>query len=82
MKNLITLQNIAVEAILAAPQNGPRAASYQLSLLNRRPKVVGRAMRQFKLACCGLGFSPEQAERAWQDVRAMALLEDGAEATA
>ncbi len=83
MKTLCSLQSEAITALLAAPQNGPRAASYGRSVLNRRPRVVGRIRRTLEAELAKLGWVGYKFEAfvdtAWQDVVAQAKLEDAAD---
>lgn len=80
MKTLIAVQESAIESILALPEQGKRAASYGLSLLNRSPKRVGAIRREFERAVVPLGYAtPSEARLVWDDVCDVAKLRHAAD---
>lgn len=78
--SLIQLQEQSVEAILATPQQGKRAAMYGRTILNRRPRTVSAIRRRFETDVAKLGFVDAKVVRdLWEDVKDMAKLEAGVE---
>lgn len=77
--NLIQTQQTAVDALLSAREQGPRAASYRMTTLNRNPRVVRGVRSKYARQAERMGFRPDQIERQWRDVIDMAELEATAE---
>lgn len=76
---LIGLQEDAVAAILALPQQGPRSANYKLTLLNRKARGLSALASRYKNAARLCGFKDPQIAVQWEDVKDMARLEESAE---
>lgn len=80
--NLIQLQQRAVEEILAAKTQGPRAMAYGQTLLNRQRRALTGIRHRYELSAAKLGFSFDQIVAQWRDVKDMAVLEAQAEEAA
>lgn len=65
---LIGAQDEAVEAILALPEQGRRAASFGHTLLNRPPRRISGIRNRFTRTAARLGFKPSQVKLQWSDV--------------
>lgn len=77
--NLTKLTDEAVAALLALPEQGKRAASYGMSLLNKNPRSIRPIKRRFIAPMERAGFTPDFMKIAWNAVRDIAELEDNAE---
>ena len=78
MLNMIAAQIEAVQEILSLPEQGPRATSYGLTLLNKQARGLHRIRKAFFKTAARWQWTEEQTYRAWQDVRDLAILEDRA----
>ena len=76
---LISAQQTAVDAILAASEQGKKAASYGHTLLNKKARVLTGIRKQYQKDASRLGFTVAQIETQWNDVKDMAKLEAAAE---
>lgn len=76
---MITAQDDAIQAILGARVQGPRAASYGWTILNRNPRVLRGIRKTYAHQVAYAGFTPAQLAEQWQQIRDMAVLEDAAE---
>lgn len=74
--SLTEAQQHAVDAIVAAPQQGKRAASYGHTILNRKARVIGAIRRNYEAAALAFGFTAAQAAQQWQDIKDVAVLEE------
>lgn len=73
-RTLISIQDEAIEEILSAPENGPRAMGYGKTFLNRRSDCLRRIRKQYEREA-GWFYLPEQVAAQWEDVKAVAALE-------
>lgn len=69
----------AIEALLALPAQGRRAASYSRSWLNLSPRRVGAIRRSYEGWLRANGISESLIPSLWSDVRDMVELEHSAE---
>jgi hypothetical protein len=69
----------AIEALVALPSQGKRAASFGRSWLNLSGRRVSAIRRKHTEWCKKNGFSNAQIDQAWIDVKDVVELEKGAE---
>lgn len=69
----------AIDALLALPAQGRRAASYSRSWLNLSPRRVGAIRRSYEGWLRSIGVGEPQIGHLWLDVRDMVELERSAE---
>jgi hypothetical protein len=79
IKNAISVQDGAVDEILAAPTQGRRAAAYGFTVLNRKYRSLGGIRSRMSRQLTGMGYTDAQTARAWADVIEMAKLKAMAE---
>jgi len=79
MKTLTSIQEAAVQEIIALRVQSPRSMAYGITLLNRSRRGLTRVRKQFYQDAQKLGFNGNQVLGAWADVRDMAVLEEGAQ---
>lgn len=75
MNTLISAQQTAIDALLAAPEQTEAAASFGRTVLNRKARTVGAICRRFRAGVVALGFSDTQSWVLWQDAVDVAKLE-------
>ena len=73
-RSLTTIQEQAVESILALLENGKRAAGYKLTLLNKRSRGLSAIRRKYFADVAKLGFSEKQIAEQWGDIKDYASL--------
>ena len=73
-KTLVKIQEEAVADILALGENGKRASSYGMTLLNKKTRGMRRIRRQYFANAAKLGFPLHMTEVQWSDVKDYALL--------
>lgn len=71
---LMQAQDEAVAALLYARGNGKRSASYGLTFLNRSPRVLQGVRTRYFKAARKMGFTDDQVEAQYRDVKDMAEL--------
>lgn len=76
--NLIENQDYAINAILQAREQGKRAASFGMTLLNKSPRVLRGIRKGFERRAALQGWNAKQIAAQWQDVKDMAVLEANA----
>lgn len=77
--NLIECQRKAVDAILAAREQGPKASTYGYTFLNRNPRVLRGIRNTYDRAMRRWGFTPAQLLGQWEQIKEIATLEHLAE---
>ena len=79
MTTLTQLQDLAVDEILALPEQGKRAASYGHTALNRNPRRLRGVRNRYQKKAAKLGYNPQQLAQQWQDILDVAKLKHAAE---
>ena len=79
MLNMIAAQIEAVQEILSLPEQGPRATSYGLTLLNKQARGLHRIRKAFFKIAARWRWTEEQTYRGWQDVKDLVVLEHNAQ---
>lgn len=77
--SITQLQAESVAAILAAGEQGRRAASFGHTLLNRKARVLRGIRKNYERRALALGVSQAALVAHWNDIRDMALLEASAD---
>jgi hypothetical protein len=78
-KNLIELQESAVQEILTARVQTKASCMYGMTILNRSRRTIGKIRRQYVKGLATWDIPPAQHHRLWRDVCDMAELEDASE---
>jgi hypothetical protein len=79
MKNLVQLQDAAVEEILAARLQIKASCMYGLTILNRSRRTVGAIRDRYVKGQAKWEVPTAQHYQLWKDVCDMAILEEGAQ---
>jgi hypothetical protein len=79
MKNLIQLQEAAVQEILSARVQTKASCMYGMTVLNRSRRTVGAIRDRYAKGLAKWEVPKAQHYQLWKDVCDLAILEEGAE---